>query len=141
MPAVATSGLARRRPSALQRLEGEAVGEQEDVGARGAGGDLGAQARHDLAGAAADPLDLHAGVPAAEGLDRAGGVGFELGGVEHELAGHVLRGGGTDPRRRQPRHAEPEFTPPHLRVPPVVRLRADLPASAGFGQGGDVKNR
>ena len=125
----------------LQPLEGQAVGEQEDIGARGAGGDLGAQPGHDLAGAAADPFDLYAGVAAAEGLHRAGGIGFELGGVEHQLPRHILRRRRADRRHGQPgRPQHTQFAPAHdlFSLPHPSLWSSDL--RCGRAGGGRVKN-
>jgi CheY-like chemotaxis protein len=105
------------RPQAalgLEAFEGEAVSKQQHIRAGAAGSDLGAEARHDLRRAGADPLHVHLRVKASEGLDGPGGIGLKLAGVQDEIAADGRLGPRHMVRGQQEGGCPEEMPAPHL---------------------------
>ena len=75
----------------LKALHHHGIGDQQDIGLRASGGELGLEPRHDLRGAVADPVDLDIGMKGGEGIDGALRIRVGLRGVKDEPARDVLR--------------------------------------------------
>ena len=100
----------------LQPFHRHRVGDQQQIGLRVAGGDLGPQLRHYLGRAVADPLDVDVRVERLERVDRLLGVLVRLAGVEHQLARRRQRRPGEQRNGRNRRHGYAELSHPSLPV-------------------------
>ncbi|MNH94436.1 hypothetical protein D3C73_470560 [compost metagenome] len=89
----------------LHALKRHRVGDQQNVGDRVAGGDLGVELRHDLRSSVTHPLDIDARIGGLEAVNGCLRIGIRLAGIDHQV-GSVDNAGETERDKRRERGKE-----------------------------------